>query len=117
MPDWELQAVPVAAPAEASDSSTTERVRIRQWVHEQNRVRVEIVQYQSDEEAIKALQQFALDKKTNNMVTGLGDEAYIWGIRNAIAFRRGNLTIQRQFEIRNCSLILMFNDGFFSRHV
>src|SRR6266852_9365944 len=89
-PEWESHSV---QPASVDGLIPNDKVRIRQWTSKGRNVRVAIVQHQSEEEATSALRQFAVDKKTNSRLLGFGDEAYVWGIRGSIAFRRGNLTV------------------------
>lgn len=90
LPEWESQSV---QPASIDGLASTDRVRIRQWTSRGRNVRIAVLQHLSEEEAAIALRQFAVDKKTNTKLLGLGDEAYVWGIRGSIAFRRGNLTL------------------------
>lgn len=89
-PEWSPKSV---KPVSVDETANTDAVKIQRWVFGRQSVKVAIVQHKSEEEAISALRQFAVAQKSNNQVRGLGDEAYVWGLRNAIAFRKGNLTI------------------------
>jgi len=90
MPDWNNDSV---RPVSVDENATSDKVIIQQWTLGNRNARVAVLGHQSEEEATNVLRQFAADKKTNNRVHGLGDEAYLWGLRNSIAFRQGNLTI------------------------
>lgn len=90
LPEWESKSV---EPASIDGLGSSDRVRIRQWTSRGRNVRIAVLQHQSEQEATIALRQFAVDKKTNTKLLGFGDEAYLWGIRGSIAFRRGNLTL------------------------
>ncbi|HEX8455755.1 MAG TPA: hypothetical protein VF656_00395 [Pyrinomonadaceae bacterium] len=90
MPDWNNESV---HPASVDENVSSDKVIIQQWTLGNKSARVAVLQHQSEEEAISVLRQFAADKRTDNRLHGLGDEAYLWGIRNSIAFRQGNLTI------------------------
>ncbi|HEY9404411.1 MAG TPA: hypothetical protein VIQ24_17265 [Pyrinomonadaceae bacterium] len=90
MPDWTHKTVP---PATVDENTASDKVIIQQWTFGRKNVRVAVLQHQSEAEATSVLRQFAADKKSSNSLNGLGDEAYLWGLRNSIAFRQGNLTI------------------------
>lgn len=90
MPEWESDKI---TPASAEENRVNDKVSVRQWRLNNKNVRVAVVQHQSVEEAAKALRQFAADKRTTNTLPGLGDEAFRYGMRGAIAFRQGNLTV------------------------
>ncbi|MGI9108230.1 MAG: hypothetical protein ACR2G4_18535 [Pyrinomonadaceae bacterium] len=90
MPDWKHKSV---QPVSIDENTLTDKVAIKQWTFGKRNMRVAVLQHQSEEEAANALRQFAADKRTTNSLHGLGDEAYLWGIRNSIAFRQGNLTV------------------------
>lgn len=92
-PEWEAESDPTPPSPPGSPSADTDKVKIKQWAHAHQRVRIVMVQHRSEEEAASALRKFVKDKKTYDAVRGLGDEAYSWGIRNSIAFRRDNLTV------------------------
>lgn len=90
MPDWKHDSI---RPVSADENATSDKVVIQQWTLGNRNARVAVLAHQSEEEATNVLRQFAADKKTNNRIHGLGDEAYLWGIRDSIAFRQDNLTI------------------------
>jgi hypothetical protein len=89
-PEWECR---VIQPASVDEAASNDQVTIRQWASERRIVRVAIIRHQSDKEAVTALRQFTMDKKANSRIQGLGNEAFVWGLRGSIAFRQGNLTV------------------------
>ncbi|HLL16977.1 MAG TPA: hypothetical protein VK388_18095 [Pyrinomonadaceae bacterium] len=97
MPEWNHQSFQPTSPDE---NATSDQVMIQQWTFGKKNVRLAIVRHQSEEEAARVLRQFAADKKTGEGLQGLGDEAYVWGVRRSVAFRQGNLTIYMSAVVR-----------------
>ena len=90
MPGWERTSI---KPASIDENTNSDQVIIQQWSSKKRNVKIAVLAHQTEAEAIIALRQFAVDKRTNSKLEGLGDEAYLWGINNSIAFRQGNLTL------------------------
>jgi hypothetical protein len=69
-----------------------ENVLIEMFVSGGRRVKVSILEHKSEAEAIQTMKRGAADKSAKAFLK-LGDEAYSWGFSDAIAFRKGNLTV------------------------
>lgn len=79
-------------PASFEGTPPNENLRIQLWERKHNSVKVTLAKYPSDQEASSALRRYAATLKAES-TNGLGDEAYIWGVRKGIAFRKDNLVI------------------------
>lgn len=83
-PRWQLERTESIKP--------NENVLIEMFVYGGRRVKVSILEHKSEAEAIAAMKQGAADKSSKPLLK-LADEAYSWGYSDAIAFRKGNLTV------------------------
>jgi hypothetical protein len=90
-PGWSVEKP--APPSRDGGGVVNDKVALRQWSLSRKRVKVAVLQHQSEAEAEQALRQFAADKRSDDRLHGLGDEAFSWGVSGSIAFRQGNLTI------------------------
>lgn len=94
MPKWKRNpATPLANNEASVPISERESVLIDQWISGDAVVKVTIMKHPSPGEAAEELQKFISGVNSNGRLHNLGDEAYSWGIRGSIAFRRGKLTI------------------------
>ncbi len=83
-PRWKLERTEPITP--------NENVLIEMFVSGGRRVKVSILEHKSEVEAIEAMKGGAANKSAKALLK-LGDEAYSWGYSEAIAFRKGNLTV------------------------
>lgn len=70
----------------------SENVLIEMYVSAGRRVKVSIIYNRSESEAIVTMKRGAAGNSAK-AIQDLGDEAYSWGYSDAIAFRKGNLTV------------------------
>jgi len=83
-PRWKLERTEPIRP--------NENVLIEMFVSGGRRVKVSILEHESKAEAIETMRRGVADKSAKALLK-LGDEAYSWGYSDAIAFRKGNLTV------------------------
>lgn len=94
MKGWERRPVtPIGNDEPSISLPERESVLIDQWISGDQVVKIAIMKHPSPTEAAEVLQKFASGVHSNGRLQNLGDEAFSWGIRGAIAFRRGRLTI------------------------
>ncbi|HEX8772280.1 MAG TPA: hypothetical protein VF735_01665 [Pyrinomonadaceae bacterium] len=94
MPKWKRNpAIPIANDEASVPISERESVLIDQWISDDAVVKVTILKHSSAAEAAGELQKFISGVNGKGRLHNMGDEAYSWGIRGSIAFRRGRLTI------------------------
>lgn len=70
-----------------------EKVIIQQWVSDDRVVKVSILPHNAQHEAAKVLRRFADNNAKSERLPDVGDEAYTWGIRKSVIFRKRNFTI------------------------
>jgi hypothetical protein len=74
--------------------SHSSNVLIEVWSSSEQGVTIQIVPYKSAQEARKVLEGFIKYENDKEEVKGLGDEAYIWGVRRAnVVFTRGRFVV------------------------
>jgi hypothetical protein len=83
-PGWKLE--------RAEPITPNENVLIEMFVSGGRRVKVSILEHKSEAAAIETMKRGAADNSAKALLK-LGDEAYTWGYSDAIAFRKGNLTV------------------------
>jgi len=69
-----------------------EKTLIEMLVSGGRRVKVSILEHETEAAAIETMKRGSYDKSAKAF-PNLGDEAYSWGYNEAIAFRKGNLTV------------------------
>ncbi|HSE23683.1 MAG TPA: hypothetical protein VLB68_18585 [Pyrinomonadaceae bacterium] len=79
MPRWKIERL--------EPTTSNETVLVVMFVSDTCRVKVSILEHVSAAEATASIKQFGRDQKAK-AVPGLGDEAYVWGYNDAIAFRK-----------------------------
>ena len=90
-PGWTRISIP---PAQPNASETfTEDVIIDQWKSDEAIVKVAIIIHPSKEEAKKAFREFVAGVKPNEFLQGVGNESYVWGMDDSVAFRKGRYTV------------------------
>jgi hypothetical protein len=93
-PDWKHEAV---EPIQGSRN-----VSVNNWAFESRIVRVSIIGYRSDDEAIAAMRRFAAEERTLDRLPDLCDGGYSWGMSGSnIAFRKGDVTIWVSNSVTN----------------
>lgn len=93
-PDWKHEAV---EPIQGSRN-----VSVNNWAFEGRIVRVSIMGYRSDDEAIAAMRRFAAEERTLDRLPDLCDGGYSWGMSGSnIAFRTGDVTIWVSNSVTN----------------
>jgi hypothetical protein len=93
-PDWKHGAV---EPIQGSRN-----VSVNNWALEGRIVRVSIMGYRSDDEAIAAMRRFAAEERTLDRLPDLCDGGYSWGMGGSnIAFRKGDVTIWVSNSVTN----------------
>jgi hypothetical protein len=93
-PDWKHEAV---EPIQGSRN-----VSVNNWALEGRIVRVSIMGYRSDDEAIAAMRRFAAEERTLDRLPDLCDGGYSWGMGGSnIAFRKGDVTIWVSNSVTN----------------
>ncbi|MFN2455800.1 MAG: hypothetical protein ABR577_16440 [Pyrinomonadaceae bacterium] len=85
LPEWEFARV---APLLGSSD-----VLIEFWSLRGRRVKVSILLHASEQEAVKAIENFIANERVSGKVSGIGDKAYAWGYGDEIAFRKKTLTV------------------------
>jgi hypothetical protein len=70
-----------------------EQVIIQQWVSGERIVKVSIVPHNSHDEASQVIRKFAKNAGKADRLANIGDEAYVWGARQSIVFKRRHFTV------------------------
>ena len=70
----------------------SDNVLIEMYVSGGRRVKVSIIYHRSESEAVETMIRGASENSAK-AIENLGDEAYSWGYSDAIALRKGNLTV------------------------
>ena len=91
-PDWTRESIPPVN-AERPDSFSSNDVIIDQWSSAEVGVRVAILLHPTKEAAKEALRQFIASQKAEEVVPDTGNEAYVWGYGQSVAFRKGIYTV------------------------
>ena len=95
-PDWKHEAV---EPIQGSRN-----VSVNNWAFEGRIVRVSIMAYRSEDEAIGAMRRFAAEERTLDRLPDLCDGGYSGGMGGSnIAFRKGDVTIWASNSVTNLS--------------
>jgi len=93
-PDWKHEAV---EPIQGSRN-----VSVNNWVFADRILRVSIMGYRSNDEAIAAMRHFAAEEKTLDRLPDLCDGGYSWGRGGSnIACRKGDVTIWVSNSVTN----------------
>jgi hypothetical protein len=93
-PDWKHGAV---EPIQGSRN-----VSVNNWAFEGRIVRISIMGYRSDDEAVAAMRRFAAEGRTLDRLPDLCDGGYSWGMGGSnIAFRKGDVTIWVSNSVTN----------------
>jgi hypothetical protein len=85
-PEWKHRAI---VPIEGSRN-----VSVNNWESEGKILRVSILAYGSEEDALESMKRFSSEERTLDRLPELGDGGYAWGPGGSnICFRKGDLTI------------------------
>lgn len=83
-PDWKHTSV--------EPMSGSEDVIIEQWAHDDQVIKVAIIEHKSQTEAEETYGRLVSESRKNRK-DGLGDDGYVLNQQGGIAFRKGRLTI------------------------
>jgi len=93
-PDWKHKSV---EPIQGSHN-----VSVNNWEFEGRIVRVSIVAYGSEDDAMAAMRRFAAQERTLDRLPDICDGGYSWGMGGSnIAFRKGDLTVWVSNSVTN----------------
>ena len=91
-PDWKRESIPPVNP-ERPDSFSSNDIIIDLWWSAEAGVKVAILLHPTKAAATKVFREFIADKKAEEVVPDTGNEAYVWGFGNSVAFRKGIYTV------------------------
>lgn len=82
---WSHTSVP---PIEGSQD-----VALEQWASGNRIVKITIIRYLSQEEAVRNIREFAAEMRANRDFTDAGEEGYSWGSLHSVIFRKRNIVV------------------------